>query len=256
MEVQCRQCIGCRMAKANEWAVRCLHESRMTERTAFVTLTYDNEHLPYGGTVLKSHHQKFIRALRDRLRKRGDEEDIRYYMCGEYGADEYVTIDGKKQYRIGPGRPHYHYIIFGYEFPDREPHTEHRGHTYYRSKELEQIWTKGHSIIGNVTVETAAYTARYVMKKQTGEQARDHYTRTIIETGEILEIEPEFSLMSLKPGIGATWFKKYGETEIHDASDFIVINGKKYKTPKYYDKLYEDLDERELVSMKDRKSVV
>ena len=219
---------------------------------SFVTLTFNKKHLPWDGSVSKETHQKFIRALRDRLRERGI--GIRYYMCGEYGEDEYVQYqktDGSfGRVRVGPGRPHYHYLIFGYDFPDKYDWKEHRGHRYYRSPELEKIWTQGHSIIGHVTPETAAYTARYVLKKQTGELADDHYTRIIVGRDEPVPIEPEFCLMSLKPGIGQRWFEKYGRSDIYDSGDFVVINGKKYTTPKYYDRLLKDLDERELMRVK------
>lgn len=266
MSVSCGQCNGCRLARSREMAVRCVHEDRMHGIPgSFVTLTYDEEHLPYDGSVSNEHHQKFIRALRDRLRpfkpaeyfvtdkETGEVKEEawpRYYMCGEYGADEYGTIDGLRKFRIGPGRPHYHYLLFGYNFPDKKYWKSHRGHEYYRSPFLEEIWTKGHSIIGHVTPETAAYTARYVMKKQTGEQSREHYERVLPTTGEVVSIEPEFCRMSLKPGIGARWFEKHGQQDIYDSGDFVSINGKRYKTPRYYDKLYEDLDERELLRVK------
>ena len=228
-----------------------------TGRTgSFVTLTYDRENLPWDGSVSRKEHQTFIRSLRDKLRPKG--VSIRYYMCGEYGEDEYQQYqrpDGSfGRYRLGPGRPHYHYLIFGYNFGDRYEWTQHRGHQYYRSPLLETVWTKGHSIVGNVTPETAAYTARYVMKKQLGKTADDHYTRIITGRDEPVSIEPEFALMSLKPGIGASWFQKYGRSDIYDSGDFVVIDGKKYGTPRYYDKLFEDLDERELFSIrKDRR---
>ena len=246
VSVSCKQCVGCRIDKSKEWAVRCVHEARMCEQASFVTLTYDKEHLPWDGSVSRQTHQVFIRALRDRIRPK----EIRYYMCGEYGADQYEVIDGLRRFKIGPGRPHYHYLIFGYDFPDKYEWTQHRGHQYYRSPELEKVWTKGHSVIGPVTVETAAYTARYVLKKFTGEAAETRYQRCIIETGELIDIEPEFALMSLKPGIGQAWFEKYGCSDVYDSGDFVVIKGKKYKTPRYYDGLLEDLDERKLLDVK------
>lgn len=167
------------------------------------------------------------------LRKAIYPKRVRYYMCGEYGE--------KLQ------RPHYHYLLFGYDFrEDRYEWKRHRGHQYYRSPELESVWKFGHSIIGNVTLETAAYTARYVMKKITGDRQYEHYVN---EDGVMLE--PEFCLMSNRPGIGAPWFKKFGVSDIYDSGDFVLINGKKFATPSYYDKLYDELDERELVPIKE-----
>lgn len=223
---------------------------------AFVTLTYDKKNLPWDGSVSKREHQLFIKRLRKEIGQK-----IRYYMCGEYGADETEQVqqpDGSfRTHRLGPGRPHYHYLIFGYDFSeDRYPWTKHRDHQYYRSPTLEKVWTKGMSTIGHVTPETAAYTARYVLKKQTGDERSDtHYSRVLPGRDELVFIEPEFSLMSLKPGIGSKWFEKYGRSDIYDSGDFVVINGKKYQTPKYYDRLFDDLDERELSMIKsDRRS--
>lgn len=265
----CRRCVGCRLAKSREWAVRCMHEDRYEFKHgsgvpgSFITLTYNRENLPWDGSISKSVHQKFIRALRDRLRPEG--VSIRYYMCGEYGADEYEQyqkMDGSfGRVRIGPGRPHYHYLIFGYDFPDKYEWTTHRDHIYYRSPLLEEVWTNdqgeslGFSSVGRVTPETAAYTARYVLKKIGGELADDHYTRIVPGREEPVPIEPEFCLMSLKPGIGAKWFEKYGVSDIYDSGDFVVLNGKKYATPKYYDKLLEDLDERLLEETKSKRRI-
>lgn len=259
-QVNCGQCVGCRMAKSKEFAVRCVHEDRTSlAKTgfpgSFLTLTYDDEHLPPGGSVSKKEHQTFIQALRDKLRPDGVQ--IRYFMCGEYGADEYFEDPEDPtvpKFRLGPGRPHYHYIIFGYNFPDKYEWTQYRGHQYYRSPQLESVWQKGNSIVGHLTPETCAYTTRYVLKKQSGEQSEDHYKRLILETGELYPLQREFALMSLKPGIGKEWFEKYGLTDIYDSGDFVVIDGKKYATPKYYDKLLKDLDERELLSVRSERA--
>lgn len=224
----------------------------MVERSCFVTLTYDDAHLPWDGSVSRREHQKFMYRLRETLKRKHDVDGIRFYMCGEYGADDYVEVEPGVKARLGPGRPHYHYLIFGWDFPDKYWWTSHRGHDYYRSEELENIWKKGFVTIGHVTTETAAYTARYVMKKITGDEelAHDHYCRIIPGREEPVYIEPEFCLMSLRPGIGSKWFEKYGYSDIYDSGDFVVIKGKKYKTPRYYDKLLQDLDERELMRIK------
>lgn len=254
MKTSCGQCIGCRIRRSKEWAVRCVHESRMTTDNMFLTLTYDDEHMPVGRSVSRTVHQKFMKDLRRFARRKLNvRENIRFYMCGEYGADEYMQVpEAQKRLRLGPGRPHYHYLIFGLRFPDLEYWTTHRGHHYYCSAMLEDIWQNGFSTIGNVTPETAAYTARYVLKKILGdeEQEDNHYRRLIPETGESWAVEPEFCLMSLKPGIGAEWFSKYGQTDIYDSGDYVTINGKRYQTPRYYDKLLQDLDERELMRVK------
>ena len=225
--VSCGQCVGCRIDRSRQMAVRCVHEERMTREkgyeSSFLTLTYDDQNMPEDGSLEPADHVEFVNKLRTRLWRKKPRRNFRYYMCGEYGD--------KLQ------RPHFHYLIFGYDFPDRYEFKEYRGVKYYRSEELEKVWTYGHSLIGHVTVESAAYCARYVMKKQTGQKAEGHYVN---EDGVVLQ--PEFARMSLKPGIGAEWFSKYGISDVYDSGDFIVINGKKYSTPRYYDKLLEKLD--------------
>ena len=200
--------------------------------SSFVTLTYDERNLPEDGSLDPRDHTEFVAKLRSHLWRR--DKTFRYYMCGEYGE--------KFQ------RPHFHYLIFGYEFPDKQPFKVHRGEQYYRSEELETLWTYGQSLIGHVTVESAAYTARYVLKKQTGKGAVRHYKN---DDGVVLC--PEFARMSLKPGIGAEWFEKYGESDVYDSGDFIVINGKKYSTPRFYDRLLERLDVEKLCDVKERR---
>ena len=88
-----------------------------------------------------------------------------------------------------------------------------------------------------MTRQTAAYTARYVMKKMTGPNSQEHYERLDQETGEIAGIEREFVRASLRPGLGYDWFKKYSR-DVYP-HDFVVVDGKKEKPPRYYDKLLE-----------------
>ena len=142
-------------------------------------------------------------------------------MCGEYGDD-----NGQL------GRPHYHALLFGFDFTDKTLWEEKKGKKYYRSKSLEKAWPFGYSNITDVNFKTAAYVARYVMKKITGDIAEDHYQKPDIYTGELLPVEPEYNTMSLKPGIASTWFKQF-KTDVFP-HDFVIINGKKQKTPRYY----------------------
>lgn len=245
--VPCSQCIGCRLDYSKSWAVRSIHESRMHRRNAFVTLTYDEEHVPWDYSLSLDEHQSFMRKLRRKLDYKYGVQDVRFYMCGEYGSDQYHPVTGEL---LSLGRPHYHYLIFGWDFPDKTFWKRHRQHDYFRSEELESIWTKGHSIIGHVTPETAAYTARYVLKKKTGKQLKYEPPQKYIDGYGLTEVMPEFCRMSLKPGIGAKWFERYGKQDVFDSGDFIIINGKKYSTPRYYDTLLERLDVDRLLEVK------
>lgn len=214
VQVPCGQCIGCRLERSRQWAMRCVHEASLHEDNCFLTLTYDVEQCPAGGTLVKRDFQLFLK----RLRKRFSHKRVRYFHCGEYGEEG--------------GRPHYHAIIFGFDFPDKVFEAEIRGHKTYSSPILSELWGKGFASIGSVTFESAAYVARYVMKKVTGEAAERHYQSVIPETGEIVDRLPEYVTMSLKPAIGADWFEKYSSDVF--PSDEVILRGMSMKPPKYY----------------------
>jgi len=156
-------------------------------------------------------------------------------MCGEYG-DENL-------------RPHYHALVFGHNFSDKEFFRKtDSGHDLYTSDILDNLWTHGFCNIGEVTFETAAYTARYVMKKQNGRYQDNAsnmfglspYHRVDMVTGEYFEVEPEYNTMSRRPGLGQGWYEKYGNETYRD--DYIIERGVKMQPPKYYDQQYQDID--------------
>ena len=218
LELPCGQCIGCRLERSRQWAMRCLHEASLYDQNAFVTLTYDDSNLPRGGSLDYSDFQKFMKRLRKRVKS-----PVRFYMGGEYGEQL--------------ARPHYHACLFGYDFPDKVFYKKtSSGERIYTSKLLEELWPFGLSSVGDVTFESAAYIARYCVQKVTGDLAEAHY-RTITDDGEIIDRTPEFNHMSLKPGIGANWLKKFRSDVF--PRDYVVINGVKTKPPKYYDVLFE-----------------
>lgn len=236
LEVPCGYCMGCRIARSREWAVRCMHEASMHEQNAFITLTYNDEHIPHDHGLKKDHFQKFMK----RLRKRFGDRRIRYYMAGEYGT----APDG------GLGRPHFHALLFGFDFPDKKIWDQKKN--LYRSPILEQLWPFGFSSIGAVNYTSAAYVARYIMKKMTGDLAETHYQKVDPETGEIFNVEPEYNSMSLKPGIGKEWYDQFS-TDVFP-HDFVIQDGKKVPTPRYYLQLLkeEDPDQWELLKKRRR----
>lgn len=227
-----------------------MHESQMWENNSFITLTYNNENLPKDGSISKKALQNFFK----RYRKRFPKNTIRYFACGEYGDLN--------------GRPHYHAILFGEDFShDRYLwSTNKRGEFLYRSPTLESLWVTakgkeslGHSSIGNVTFDSCAYVARYVMKKRkgkpdeidpkTGRPNSEYYNQLDTATGEIKEIQPEFCIMSRgrknskdfrnRGGIGIGWLQRY---KTDTDKDFITLDGHKAPIPKYYDKILEEHD--------------
>lgn len=220
VEVPCGQCIGCRLERSRQWAIRCVHEAQLHSENCFITLTYNNDHLPADGSLDVTHWQKFMKRLR---KKYGD--GIRFFHCGEYGHQL--------------GRPHYHACIFGFDFPDKVLWKQSpSGERLYRSASLESLWPFGYSSVGTLTFESAAYVARYIMKKHLGQGADDHYGGK----------KPEYTTMSRRPGIAAGWFEKF-KGDVYP-SDEVILRGKAMKPPKYYDGLYEVLDPDAFEKMK------
>lgn len=215
----CGNCIGCRLDRSRDWAVRCLHEAQMHERNCFITLTYDDEHLPKNGSVDVREFQLFMKKLR---KKYGD--GIRFFHCGEYGEKL--------------SRPHYHALLFGFDFDDKVLWSVRRGTRAYKSESLSALWGKGMTEVGDVNYKSAAYVARYILKKVNGENADGHY-------GDKM---PEYITMSRKPGIGFSWFQKFGSDVF--PSDNVVVNGVKSSVPPYYDNLLKKNNEAVFESIK------
>lgn len=220
IQLPCGQCIGCRLAHSRDWATRCVHEAHMHDFNCFITLTYSPENLPEHSSLVRKHFTDFMKRLRKAL---GDTL-IRYFGCGEYGSQLM--------------RPHYHAIIFGYDFPDKRLHKA-GDFPLFTSALLERCWPFGFSTVAAFSFESAAYVARYCVKKVTGVRAEEHYGPRI----------PEFSAMSLKPGIGYEFFIKYYD-DIVNSDACIGRGGKQIKPPRYYDKLLSGCDLEKLESNK------
>lgn len=235
IKLPCGRCMGCRLDRSRQWALRLTHELRFHEKSSFITLTYEKEHLPKDGSLNVKHFQDFMK----RLRKHEGENKIRFFHAGEYGEKK--------------GRPHYHAIIFGEDFLEDPYDVEKndRGDCTWRSPVLDRLWTSGLSRVGSVTFESCAYVARYVTKKVTGARARAHYERICEATGEIFDLKPEYATMSRRPGIGALHFEKYRK-EIYP-NDEVICRGFPSKPPKFYDKLLEKTDPEVYAEVKDQR---
>lgn len=202
VELPCGQCIGCRLERSRQWAVRCVHEASLYDENCFLTLTYDEHNLPSNGSLKVEDFQKFMK----RLRRKYPDQKIRYYHCGEYGEKYH--------------RPHYHACLFNFNFSDRKPWKNTSSGILYTSETLSSLWPFGYGIIGNVTFDSAAYVARYIMKKITGDDAAQHYNGR----------KPEYTTMS--NSIGAGWYEQFkSDVFPHDK---IIINGKEVNVPKFY----------------------
>lgn len=231
--IPCGQCVGCRLEHSRQWAVRMMHEASLHADNCFITLTYAPENLPPDGSLVKSDFQKFMKRLRRRFFS-----GIKFFHCGEYGENF--------------GRPHYHACLFGFDFPDRVFFKMAGESRLYTSDILDDVWSLGHCSIGDVTFESAAYVARYVMKKVTGDSAKDHYLVVDRETGVIAQdssgalsvLQPEYVTMSrggrTGKGLAYEWYRQFGN-EVYP-SDEVIVRGARSKPPRYYDGMYEVAD--------------
>lgn len=223
-KLPCGQCIGCRIARARDWATRMHHEASLHDESSFLTLTYADEHLPADGSISRRATQLFFKRLRKSIDTR-----IRYFVVGEYGDHS--------------NRPHYHAIVFGYGFPDKYHWRQApSGEPLYRSELLEKIWPFGNAEIGTVTHKSAGYVARYCLKKVNGERAASHYQFPHPVSGEVFRVLPEFALMS--KGLGGGWFDKYHRDAF--PSDFVIVDGSKRSVPAYYKKKLSELAQLEV----------
>lgn len=245
------------MRGARDWAIRAMHEKQMHKHSCMITLTYNPEHLPPHCSLHYPDFQAFVRRLRKALGRRGTgsttvtpstpgrraplsdnilyqpssasglKAGIRFYMGGEYG-EKY-------------GRPHYHALLYGIDFADRKYHKQGAsGAKHYQSETLAKLWGKGFASVGDVTFKSAAYIARYIMSKKTGDGNRKNYNIIDPETGEIYTRAKEFNQMSRRPGLGATWLETY-KTDAYPRGK-VIINAKEANTPRFYDKKYKLLD--------------
>lgn len=263
----CGQCIGCRLEYSRQWAMRCVHEAESWDENCFITLTYAPEHLPIDGSLQLDHFQKFIKRLRkkyvptnpynQKLEKTKYENfrkknGIRFFMCGEYGEQCHHCTQNKfackcKKFEPTLGRPHYHACLFNFNFTDRTLYKNANGVSLYRSEILESLWPYGFATIGDVTFESAAYVARYVVKKINGDIAENHYLKTDSLTGETHPIKPEYTTMSRRPGIGKYFYDQFkGDFD----KDYITLRGIKMKPAKYYDNQLRIESEAQYENMK------
>jgi len=225
IRLPCGQCVGCRLERSRQWAIRCMHEKMLHDVSSFVTLTYDDEHLPSNGSLVKRDLCLFMKRLR-KVAGAG----VRFFACGEYGERT--------------RRPHYHVLLLNVDFPDKKFFKRaKRGEPLFTSEILHRLWPDGHSLVGAVTFDSCAYVARYIMEKRTGPASVEFYGGLI----------PEFTVMSRRPGIGYEWFRKYGEHAFK--FDSVIMNGREIRPPRFYDSKYELVDSAALERIKLKRRV-
>lgn len=192
IQLPCGKCPGCRADQRRDWGVRCYHESKMHEQSAFLTLTYRDapERLD------KYHVDIFLQRMRDHYGK------VRYFACGEYGGQTH--------------RPHYHMLLFGYDFSGG-PYVAQKTETRYTNLEVEKLWEHGEIDICRLTPETCFYTAGYCLKK----------------SGQ----KDTFSMQSRYPPIGKRWVEEHWDSMRR--LGHVTINGQINPIPKVYHRWME-----------------
>lgn len=176
----CGKCLHCRINQARIWTHRILLELPCHNKSAFVTLTYDDDHLPEGGDLNRKDITNYIK----RLRKVVSPCEIRYFGAGEYGDANY--------------RPHYHMCIFGLGIEDTEIIKE-NWNNGKRGRKKELLCDKDVGIhIGEVNKNSARYVTGYILKKNTGRND------LVLREKKV----PEYAFMSRRPGIGALHVEK------------------------------------------------
>lgn len=231
IELPCGQCVGCRLERSRQWAVRCSLEAKEYNENCFITLTYNDDSLPARGSLDVRHFQLFMK----RLRKRYSDRKIKVMYCGEYG-------DVKKSFR-----PHFHACLFNLDFEDKKYFFTKNGKKIYTSAILDDVWQRqGHASTAALEFASAAYVARYTLKKVTGQFADGHYLRVDKDTGEFYSLTPEFAFMSNE--IGKAWYTKY-LSDVYP-SDEVVCRGRRMRPPRYFDVLLERNDPELLEELK------
>ena len=223
LRLPCGRCIGCRLERSKTWSLRCRHEASTWTHNAFLTLTYDDDHIPWHGSLCTQLPRRFIRYLRRNITGvelapgSDDRRPIRYFGCGEYGSKR--------------ARAHYHILLFNVRFDDVQKY----GRDTYTSSLVSKLWPYGTHLIGNVTPASASYVAGYALKKVSAWEKEQKYSVADFETGEVVQRVPEFAMMSLKPPIGYYWYEKY-KAEL--GAGYIVADGSQVAIPRLYrDKL-------------------
>lgn len=216
----CGQCVGCRLERSRQWAIRLLKENKLHDRSAFLTLTYHDDHLPRLPSGRPTLVLQDVQLFLKKLRKHFSPEPLRFFQCGEYGEQTQ--------------RPHHHMILFGEDFcKDRTPIENSRsGHAQFMSPTLTEKWGLGRATISEVSFESAAYVARYCLKKITGSSSASHYGGR----------KAEFITMSRNPGIASGYFDEF-KNDVYPHDEIIPGPDRPASLPpRYFDKLLEKVD--------------
>lgn len=234
--LRCGRCIGCRLLYSQMWAIRCVHEASLYDQNCVVTLTYDDKHLPEDGSLAYVDFQLFMKRLRQYRRRFFLKQRFKVKFASQLSGSERRKLVQLSQVRFFCGgeygdlnlRPHFHAALFNYDFPDKIVCESHGGKpSLWFSQIATDLWGKGAVRVGVMDFDSAAYIARYFLKKVHGDLAHDHY-----RVGTEEELLPEFATMSRRPGIGMPWIEKYWPETQRDLSCW--SRGRRVHMPRSY----------------------
>lgn len=153
--VPCGKCAACLESRRKEWCKRLLLESTRWPFSSFITLTYDDAHMPWCRLACKRHVQKFLKRLRHVSR----DYDIpfspfKYFIASEYGAKH--------------SRPHFHGLIFGLDFllEFYKPRlVSFSRYPIFTSDVLSSVWGLGFVTVDRLTSANISYVSKYITKQ-------------------------------------------------------------------------------------------
>jgi len=231
LRIPCGRCIGCMETRAKHWALRCTLELHRHPTASFVTLTYDDEHVPVlpdgRQSLRKDHVSAWLKRVRSRLGRseaqlpRERRRRLRFFASGEYG-DRF-------------GRPHYHALLFGIDpAADRELVAKSWGIAVrdpdgsYSSGTVRSF---GHVDVQKVTPKVISYVAGYCSKKLGWK--RDAAECVDPSTGEVYRFQPPFVLVS-GGGFGGVGIGGHAR-DAYPASwrDSAFLGGARTSVPRY-----------------------
>lgn len=239
----CGKCVGCRLSYSREWAIRCEHEIRSLppdSESYFLTLTYAD--LPENGLLVKEDFRKFMKRIRKDYGK-----NLKFFGCGEYGDE---TL-----------RPHFHTLLFNFPIDDLRLLKKSGSHDLFISDYLDSKWGHGHTYVGRASFDTAAYIARYVLKKinknypplrELCKKAEKEGKPLLDSNGKPIEWVDEYVTMSNKNPIGREYLEQYAH-DIYDKGFVVYKDGFKAPIPRYYDKVYAEACPEEFAKIKEKR---
>lgn len=186
-----------------------------------------------------------------RLRHHFRPHKVRFFHVGEYGrrCKHGIDLEHASCPLCFVGRPHYHAALFNCSFPDLVSYTSDNGVLRYTSPMLESIWGYGFVDVGELNYASAAYGARYILKKINGVRAHDHYMAYTLD-GDVTYLRPEYTTMSRRPGIGHGWFEEYSSDVF--PSDEVPVPGMGIikKVPRFYEEVFKESRPMDLEEIK------